>query len=267
VEGPVYLMRHDSLTQGRTLFKQNCAVCHSYTNKDGKQEFDTPEGGFKASDLGGYGDRDPKVREKWIHDLVRNPGDERFFGRTKLNGMRAWAKKVLRERETMSKKDIDVEVAEFALAAEWLATSPTKNPPPVDDTKDQSDFAKGYRAFEKNCYSCHPYGDVSFEKSKTGPDMKGYMSQDWIRLMVMSPAHERRYRHSNNYMPAFRPTIGPGTDVHAWEFKAANRDPKIEILPLSNIERELIIRWMTGDYRVVFGGAPISGPKKAAEKD
>jgi hypothetical protein len=35
-----------------------------------------------------------------------------------------------------------------------------------------------------------------------------------------------------------------------------------KVIQLSDIERELIIRFLLKDYRVVFGGEPISGPQK-----
>ena len=47
---------------------------------------------------------------------------------------------------------------------------------------------------------------------------------------------------------------------------AAQRKKDIEesmrVINLSDIDRELIIRWLLQDDRVVFGGEPISGPPK-----
>ena len=37
---------------------------------------------------------------------------------------------------------------------------------------------------------------------------------------------------------------------------------KLDIIELSDIDREVIIRWLTRDYRVVFGGKVISGPPR-----
>ena len=66
-----------------------------------------------------------------------------------------------------------------------------------------------------------------------------------------------------NLMPAFRPQDGPGDEVSLLEFFDANPDfPRDKMLSLSNIDRELIIRWMTRDERVVFGGRPIAAPPK-----
>jgi hypothetical protein len=36
----------------------------------------------------------------------------------------------------------------------------------------------------------------------------------------------------------------------------------LKLVHLGSIDRELIIRWLARDYRVVFGGKPTSGPPK-----
>jgi hypothetical protein len=61
-------------------------------------------------------------------------------------------------------------------------------------------------------------------------------------------------------MPAFRNLDGPGADVHMLEFREGQ--PDVSVVRLSDTDRELIIRFMTGDNRVVFGGQTISGPPK-----
>jgi hypothetical protein len=86
--------------------------------------------------------------------------------------------------------------------------------------------------------------------------MTGYGSAEWLRLMLLSPAHPRRHA-ANNEMPAFRPDDGPGAEVHLQEFRDAN--PNVPLVALSDIDRELIIRWLVGDSRVVFGGETITG--------
>ena len=56
----------------------------------------------------------------------------------------------------------------------------------------------------------------------------------------------------------FRNTDGPATEIYIEEFFAANKDtPKNTIQHLSDIDRELIIRWILRDYRPVYGGATI----------
>jgi hypothetical protein len=48
------------------------------------------------------------------------------------------------------------------------------------------------------------------------------------------------------------------------EAKAEERKKRIaeahKVLHLSDVDRELIIRWLLKDNRVLFGGEPITGP-------
>jgi hypothetical protein len=60
-------------------------------------------------------------------------------------------------------------------------------------------------------------------------------------------------------MPAFRPKDGVGAEIGLQEFRETNeKTPDKMIQELSDVDRELIIRWILRDYRPVYGGAPIS---------
>ncbi len=85
-------------------------------------------------------------------------------------------------------------------------------------------------------------------------------------------------------MPTFRDLEGPLAEINQLEMKqfrdqfrksAGENLPEAEkkeleeniaeatkVIQLSDIERELIIRFLLKDDRVVFGGEPISGPAK-----
>ncbi len=265
-EGARYLLRRDPLTKGHALFKTNCAACHSFTTREGDNFKGFTEGEFKASDLGDWG------TEKWIRGLLNNPGDPHYFGRTPLKGMQNWKAGVLRKREKkkLSDKEITEQEAEFVEIAKWLADQAN----PVDK-RDKKLEERAQPLFENHCSSCHRVGDTGGEDA---PELTNYGSQEWIRGMIMAPGHASRY--GRNYqretpegekapniglMPAFRPdkTSGPGADIGWEEFLVANPGiPPIQVLPLSDIERELIIRFMKRDDRVVFGGTPIAGVKR-----
>ena len=96
----------------------------------------------------------------------------------------------------------------------------------------------------------------------------GYGTREWLKLMITAPGHSRRYKNRNeepDQMPAFRPEpiTGPGTEVQRLEFLDTSPGfPENKVVQLSDIDRELIIRWMTRDNRVVFGGQTISAPPK-----
>jgi quinol-cytochrome oxidoreductase complex cytochrome b subunit/mono/diheme cytochrome c family protein len=253
-EGAVVLLQRDPKTRGRELFKM-CAACHSYTKDGGGDEFAEPnkEGDkvepvvFKASDLANFG------TEKWIRELLRHPEHPHYFGRTKLKGMTKWAENWRATVKELPKEKADEAERDLDLLAAWLATHPTA-PYQRKNKEDATPAGKAFKAFNRHCATCHAYGGDGGSES---PDLKGYGSQEWIHLMILSPAHPLRHTKGNT-MPAFRPDQSGAGFL---EFQASNTDPKIAVLPLSNIERELIVRWMTRDYRVVFGGSPI-GPKK-----
>jgi len=258
-EGAIYLLRRDPLTEGKKLFGQHCAVCHKYGD-DFKNDKAT------ASDLNGFGTRE------WIRELLDNPADNHFFGRTKLRGMANYSKNAKKKMA----KDPELS-ADWDLIAQWLAGHPRQAPPPNDD---KGVFAEGYRAYELRCSECHTYRATEGGSAKA-PDFTGYGDAEWVRLMLMAPAHELRYG-ARNAMPAFRDLEGLSGELIKLELHQAKAlllkdvldtgpeadekrqavDQATRVISLSDIDRELIIRWLLKDYRVVFGGEPISGPPK-----
>jgi ubiquinol-cytochrome c reductase cytochrome b subunit len=268
VSGPVNLLRHDPLTRGKELFGQHCATCHNHG-----EEFQKTSA--TASDLAGFGTKE------WILGLLHEPKSPHYFGQTKLTGMATYVKSA---RTKALRKEKNSELPElnhtWDLAAEWLADHPHRDLP-SDATKDHRErFVRGAWAFQEECLTCHKY------KGETGgtmkaPDFTGYGDADWVRLMLMSPAHELRYGR-RNAMPAFRDLEGLTAKLARLELQQQkdlllkeirDDDPEAEVkqkqveeatktISLSDIDRELIIRWLLKDYRVVFGGEPISGPPK-----
>lgn len=251
-EGGRYLLRADPQTKGARRFEVHCAVCHMYSaepSRPGFAGFNSPKVQYKAGDLAGFG------TEKWIRGLLENPGDKKYFGNTKLEGMKKWRAKVDKAREKLkknegeeeAKKKIAAENAEFDTIAQWLA-SPEKAE------------GKGKELFMETCASCHSFkGDGG----KNAPDFTNYGTENWIRGMIMNPGHPSRYG-KNNEMTAFRNVEGPGADLLLQEFRELNdkNEAKANEIALSDIDRELIIRWLMQDYRVVFGGKAIAAPPK-----
>jgi mono/diheme cytochrome c family protein len=250
-EGGTYLLRRDPVTQGPKLFKEKCASCHTYT---GVAESSDP----KASNLAGWGTK------KWIMGLLNDPGHPDFFGKTPHKGMI----NMVKGKKEADKKD-------WPLIAAWLGSHPRDK---VPDDKDQSDFAKGFRAFYNACGECHSYKG---EGNDTAPDLTGYGDAEWLRMMMVRPFSPSRYG-KKNLMPAFfdkEGLAGRLLDEELNQFRDAQLanipedaakakklrdqiDAATRTVPLTDVERELIIRWMLGDDRVVFGGQPITGPPK-----
>jgi ubiquinol-cytochrome c reductase cytochrome b subunit len=236
-DGAVYLLRRDPQTQGKGLFANKCAGCHTH-----KPQFDS---GDRASDLAEFG------TAKWIRGLLRDPSSPNYFGHTDLTKMTKWL------NDTRAKLSDDPDkVAQFEHELDMIAVWLGSHPRGIPDDSDESESATSYRAFSKRCSQCHTYegeggGDTD------APDFTAYGSLDWLRLMVMAPDHLSRYGQRNT-MPAFRNLDGPGSEVTKLEYD--DRGSQTKLQHLTEVDRELILRWLTGDDRVVFGGTPIGPP-------
>jgi ubiquinol-cytochrome c reductase cytochrome b subunit len=260
-EGAINLLRRDPLTKGRELFRQHCASCHDHGD-DFQSENAT------ASDLADFGTAD------WVRGLLREPDSPRYLGHAQhLTTMKNWVKRTrVSARSETDARDLE---ADFEQIAQWLGGHPRA---PVPMGGEESDFVKGFRRFEDRCMQCHTYKEAGGGDTK-GPDFTGYGDADWLRLMIMSPDHSLRYGLRNR-MPVFRDLEGPLAEVARQDVQQgkelllkeiAEGDPQADakrqateqatrLVHLSDIDRELIIRWLLKDYRVVFGGESISGP-------
>jgi ubiquinol-cytochrome c reductase cytochrome b subunit len=270
-EGGRYLLRGDPMTRGPKAFKKNCAVCHSYNlsaEQPSHDDFHAAGAAFKASDLHGF------ASEKWIRGLLDDPGSSKYFGLTKLEGMKNWRAKIDKNREKWKKRDpasaetkIATENGEFDTIAKWLAgqAKPKKD-------RDAALETRGRELFDSTCASCHKFRDMSkepkskeeiesaeAEDTKVAPNLWDYGSAQWIRGMIMNPAHPSLYG-KNNEMPAFRNSSGPGAELLLKEFRELqNKNGALpNVNDLSDTDRELIVRWLTRDYRVIFGGKVIA---------
>jgi ubiquinol-cytochrome c reductase cytochrome b subunit len=260
-DGAVNLLRHDPLTQGPELFRKHCAVCHEYRGLFDGQEKRT----YTASELTDFGSKE------WISGFLKNPDEPHYYGRTPFKGGR-----MSRFVHDARKKDAAKADAEFESVAEWLASHPRGK-----SFADRPALAEGYKVFEKRCARCHSYeGEGGGSEEGGAPDLTGFGDADWLRLMIVSPNHPARYG-LRNHMPCFRDLEGPAAAITEEErirlknlllkqvpeddeSKAAQMKKQIEesmrVVNLSDIDRELILRFLLKDNRVVFGGAPIAGP-------
>ncbi|HLN26815.1 MAG TPA: cytochrome b N-terminal domain-containing protein [Gemmataceae bacterium] len=237
-EGAVLLLQRDPLTRGSELFGQHCAACHNCGSQFAKDS-------ASASELEGFGTKE------WVAGLLRTPVSPAYFGHTKLKEMSGWVKRT-RAKAKKDGKEAELDV-EFEQVAQWLGSHPRGAAP---DKADQSPLAKGYRVFENRCSECHTYKQPASEAGK-GPDFTGYGDAEWLRMMILAPYQPLRYGEKNQ-MPAFRNLEGPGGEIVRME--VSEKNPSTKLTQLGDVDRELIIRWLLKDYRVVFGGEPISAP-------
>jgi mono/diheme cytochrome c family protein len=368
-EGAAQLLQRDPETQGPRLFRTHCATCHSYrydpvTRRDFFHPRPEKKGAedklpiFKAGDLAGFGTKD------WIHRMFKEWDRPQCFGATPFAKgdmarylRQVWGKKgpeALRKKNPRQFQELD---KMFGDVAAWLATHPTG--PPKKDSPEA--VRNGWETYTNDCRKCHSLGGQGgTDRGSRGPDLTGYGSADWLRMMITDPHDPLRYGRPPgrawNAMPLFRdkdsvawstqelqlesyrrvlrealvkeaketaadqaeekaaqalsarfagpfagavglaapsglpsfvPSLGaigavcttPVQEEQIRErLKQARADARVErmqladiegkiaqatqVSQLSDVERELIVRWLTRDPRVVFGGARIAAGKK-----
>ncbi len=224
-EGPLALLTGDAVTRGPELFAQHCASCHRHFGSDGMGE--KPAEPATSSDLGGFASR------SWIRGLLKNPMDDRYFGRMVDDDgkpmhtrMRKWIESTLEDVESdedQLKLDADFDAVAAYLEDESIhpgrlalensdANKIELNDKSIDENAIDSHqrlIARGRKVFVSVCNECH-----SYRGERTGtfnaPEMFGYGSVDWLELMIANPAHESRYRSRGRgraRMPAFEEKI------------------------------------------------------------
>jgi hypothetical protein len=287
------LLDCDPKTQFQPLFTNRCASCHSYADRevvppkllDEKNllfrireldEFkDVKKAKFAASDLAGFGTRE------WIYDFLKDPSKPRFYGRIKspdgepiFTAMKT--KFVDREYKNARKEKDGVAKleADFDKIAAWLATHPTGTK--FKEAADTEAFALFKDKY--NCTKCHQYENLNMG-GVSAPDLTGYGGATWLHKMIRSPGHPEMYGANNvqefnvNGQPvvkAMMPSFFPADSVQAdlqrrdyeWMLLKAFEIKKVQFADLSEIDRELIVRGLIGDYRVVFGGQPVTAIEK-----
>ncbi len=171
--GGLAVEENDPLARGRKLFGERCAGCHML---DG-------EGERRAPDLDGWSSRG------WLRAFLKAPDDERFYGKTKIRGM----------------KPVKAEGAELDALVEWIYSEGGE---PFDAAR----AAHGKELFDGGgCDDCH-------ERDGTGsgdgpPNLGGRASAAWLKDFVSDPS-DGRFFDGKNQMPKFRGKL-PDADLES----------------------------------------------------
>jgi quinol-cytochrome oxidoreductase complex cytochrome b subunit/mono/diheme cytochrome c family protein len=262
--GAIHLLRRDPMTQGKRLFGEHCAVCHTHDD-------DFPNKKPTAPDLAGFGTKEFNLR------LLEFPGGPQFFGRVGRTVMQdvidelfpnvALPPEHVAKLDPADQKKLKEDRRDLRLLADWLA----RHPRPTSPDRDSPEFKAGQQLFVKRtCNGCHAYAGKGGTRTSRGPDLTGYGDAEWVRLMIMAPASPARYGTTNT-MPAFRDLEGQAGVVAREEMDQIKRllrqqpkkpkgdiDKAHRLVNLPDVDRELILRWLLKDERVVFGGEPIA---------
>ncbi len=186
--GALNLLRSDPKTQGPKLWKQQCAVCHDYTDPSGKVlATEKPS----APDLAGFASR-PWIAGFLDPKQIQGP---KHFGNTRF----AAGVMVRYVQGQFAKIRADDRAAVIAaLSAEARLASQAEQ-----EVQDKPLIEKGRKllADANQCARCHRFHDAG--KPGYAPDLTGYGSREWILGVLADPTHSSFYGLRNDRMPTY----------------------------------------------------------------
>jgi ubiquinol-cytochrome c reductase cytochrome b subunit len=148
--GGVAVYENDPLERGRKLYAERCSGCHQLGGA----------GERKAPDLDGWSSRD------WIRAFLKDPENERFYGKTKIRGM----------------KPVKVTGADFESLVEFVFSQ--GGPDGVDAAKAQA----GKQLFEDlSCSDCHET-DGTTGVGDGVPNLGHRASPAWVKAFLEDPS-------------------------------------------------------------------------------
>ena len=206
-EGAIALLQDDPLTQGPKLFAAHCASCHSHLPPEQFAKLsDEAKAAYSAPNLHNVGSRE------WIAGLLdpERITTAEYFGNT------AHAEGDMVDFIASMFAGLDEEGQEQVqnIAVALSAQADLEYQQSGDEAVEaQGLIEAGIAAMGDNgCFDCHVLGDNGFAGS--APDLTGYMSHEWLTLMISNPEHERMYGwggdpDNNDRMPVFHDPDNP----------------------------------------------------------
>ena len=164
--GGVAVYQNDPLEEGRAIFGERCAGCHPLG------AMRPAEKDQKGSDLSRFASR------AWLDGFLRDPDAPRYFGKTKLHGM----------------KPVNLPEPEMKALVEYVYSL-------GGDLKAETGLlAAGRKIFEdENCDTCH---ERDGKTEGEGPNLFRHASAGWVRGLLVDPGSVLYYSDGND-MPSF----------------------------------------------------------------
>lgn len=222
--GVLSLIKSDPKLQGPALFELHCVSCHAFTPQAG-MELDAdfppiiPESpDYSAPNL--Y----KSISAEWIEgylDLEKLQSDD-YFGKTafRRGSMYEYLKEQLPEIAETQNDLIAIAEEEGEPTDEVTADVMIKavvkmlhNESKLTTIREKvGNEYPGLSAKELtywegellDCTQCHKFYSDTRPK-KAGPDLRGYMSKDWLIGIISNPADPKYYGSDNDRMPAYYP--------------------------------------------------------------
>lgn len=178
--------------QAAALFGENCAVCHSYVDAQGRGIAARKP---TAPNLLGFGSR------AWLAGLLNHEriGTEEYFG----GSAHAAGEMVGFVHDELANLDDEKKTELAALVAVLSAEAALPKQAKEDEAaKADGTLERGRTALVETfeCTNCHKFGD---DGEEAAPDLTGYASAAWLEAFISNPGDARFYGSANDRMPAF----------------------------------------------------------------
>ncbi len=241
--GALTLLQNDPLLQGPALFERHCASCHPFAPLAGEQEH--PDFKPLACENPSAPNLYRPIRKEWIAGFLdtKKIRSDDYFGKTKFGApsaamvgfVRGSLNEILKEDED-NEKLLDELIGFLHQEAKRDALRTEAEPV----TADQAEF---FAAF--TCGQCHAVYGQKTPPVIQAPDLRGYLSRDWLIGIIADPTSKRFYGpdaggvKGNDRMPAFR------------------RSKDDAVMTLAEIET--LVDWMRGKW-FRYGAEAVSMP-------
>jgi ubiquinol-cytochrome c reductase cytochrome b subunit len=204
-DGPLAMAARDPVLGGGAVFEAKCSSCHLLGAMGDPKKATAPV-------LDGFG------TEAWVSAMLRNPDDEKHFGRTVYKGtMPSMTTCPADQPKCKPMSDADVRATAAFLASQ--ADEAGEAIPPGAARTDAALVRAGETIVKQRCTSCHLLnGEGDDNGDGTAPELAHWGSLAWTESQISDPTGKSTYRDkavdgdtkdSKGHMPKFAGDINP----------------------------------------------------------
>lgn len=228
-EGMLTRLKTDPLSAGPILFKQHCATCHPFEPLAGTARvadfLPIPCDERSAPNL--YA----PLRKEWIHGFLNaeKAKSNDYFGKTKFargtmvsTYLNTTLPEILEEGEEESRLE---EIAVVLLAEAQHDKIPADG---THRTQAELDLFTDF-----SCVDCHRFYNMKKEPPISAPDLRGYMSREWMIGFIADPTQKTFYG----------PDSGRGGNDRMMSYHKSETD---KVLTLTEIAT--LVDWLRGTW-------------------
>ncbi|GHT26942.1 hypothetical protein FACS18942_05330 [Planctomycetales bacterium] len=206
--GALTLLERDPLHRGAALYEQHCSSCHPFQPSEGEAEHPDfkpiPCESPSAPNL--YN----PIRKKWLAGFMdaKQIRSDDYYGKTKFakgsmtDFVRGDLKNILEEDED-NEKILD-KMTEILYQDALRPAARAETPRGVEGLTEEQ-----VRWFEDlSCNTCHVVYQQKGKPKIQAPDLRGYMSKEWMIAFIADPSSSRFYgpaigNRGNDRMPSY----------------------------------------------------------------